>query len=149
MDQACPYARYLVGGNARSHAATTDGHAAFHFAASNCPSQGHNKIRIVVVRLRPAVAKVDHFKMSLMQHPDQIFLRLKSSMVGSDTDAFRRVRPGSIPSRPPLACGRAQRPSAMLSTANTSEFLAFRRVHSNLHWVGRLQDVLGLGHLVR
>jgi hypothetical protein len=33
----------LVGGNARTHAAPADGHAAIHLAASNRTGQGHNK----------------------------------------------------------------------------------------------------------
>ena len=43
MDQARPYARYLIGGNARTHATTADGHAAIHFAASNCQARGTTK----------------------------------------------------------------------------------------------------------
>jgi hypothetical protein len=59
-DQAGPHSRHFVGGDARTHAATADGHTAVNFAASNCTGQGHNKVRLVIVRLRLAVAKVDH-----------------------------------------------------------------------------------------
>src|SRR6188472_190255 len=87
LDRTLPAAgRYLVGGNARLYATTADGHAAIHLAASNCTGQRHNKIWIVIIRLRLPVAKVNHFIVSFRQPPDQIFLRLKSSMIGSDTD---------------------------------------------------------------
>jgi hypothetical protein len=90
VDQAGPHARHLVGGNARTHAATADGHAAVHLAASNCTGQGHNKIRIVIIRLRLAVAEVGYSIVSLTQHRAQVLLQLKTSMIRADTDAFRR-----------------------------------------------------------
>jgi len=56
--------------------------------ASNRARQWHYKIRIVIIRVRLAVAKIDHFIAGLAQLPGQILLRLKSSMIGGDTDAF-------------------------------------------------------------
>jgi hypothetical protein len=85
-----PHSRHFVGGNARTHTATADGHTAVRLAARNRTGQGHNKVRIVIVRLRLGVAKVDHFIASLPQLPGQILLQPKTSMIGTDTGAFRR-----------------------------------------------------------
>ena len=72
MYQARPHARHFVGSNTRTHATTANGHTAIHFAASNRTSQGHNKIRIVVIRLQLTIAKINYFVVSLTQHPSQI-----------------------------------------------------------------------------
>jgi hypothetical protein len=50
-------------------------------------SQGHNKVRIVIVGLRLSVAKVEDFKVSLTQHGGQVLLQFKTAVIGSNTDA--------------------------------------------------------------
>ena len=92
MDQARPHAGDLVRDNAGAHAAAADGHAAVDLSASHRSDQGHDKIRIVVVRRRLAVAEVEHFVASPAQHLDQIFLQRKTSVVGGDPDEFWRFR---------------------------------------------------------
>jgi hypothetical protein len=86
MDQACSHARHFVCRNARTHATATDRYAAIHLTATNRLSQGHDKIRIVVIRAQLVIPKVDHFIVSPAQHSSQILLRLKSSMIGGNAN---------------------------------------------------------------
>ena len=60
MDQARADARHLVGGDRSAHAAAANGDAAIHRAGGNRAGQWHDKIRIVIVRLRPGVSKIGH-----------------------------------------------------------------------------------------
>ena len=61
VDQACPDARNLVGGNAGTDATPADGQAAINFSPGHSAGQGHDKIRIVIVRHQPFVTVVDDF----------------------------------------------------------------------------------------
>ena len=54
------------------------------------PRQRHDKIRVIIVLFRPAVAEVNHFISGCTQLPGQKFLQLVTAMVGGDADAFRR-----------------------------------------------------------
>jgi hypothetical protein len=45
---------------------------------------------MVIIRSRLPVAIVNHFIVSLTQYSNQILIRLKSSMIGSDTGTFRQ-----------------------------------------------------------
>src|SRR5664279_3759294 len=89
MDQARAHARHLVGGDGGTDTASTDGHAAIHLPASDGPSQRHNKIRIIVIRVQSAVAEVDYLMASRAQPSDELCLQFKPAMVGGDTDALK------------------------------------------------------------
>ena len=60
-----------------------------HFAASDRTGQGHHKVRIVILRFRLAVAKVEHFIVSFQQYRGQVLLQFKTAVIGSHADAFR------------------------------------------------------------
>src|ERR1035441_5980382 len=90
MDETRPHTRHFVGGNARAHAAAADGYSTMHFSEGNCAGQGLNKVRIVIVRFRLAIAKVEHFIVSFTQGPGQRLFQFKTAVIRSDTDALRR-----------------------------------------------------------
>jgi hypothetical protein len=90
MDQTRPHTGHFVGRNTRAHAAAANGYSTMHLSERNCVGQGLNKVRIVVVWFRRAIAKVEHFIVSFTQHPGQVLFQFKAAVIGSDTDAFRR-----------------------------------------------------------
>ena len=99
MNQARPNARHFVRGDRCPHSAATNGHAAIHLSARDCARQRHDKIRIIIVRVRSAVAEIDHLMAGRAQLSDELFLQFKSAMVGGDADAldcFRQSRQRSM-----------------------------------------------------
>jgi hypothetical protein len=62
----------------------------WNLSESDRASQGHNKVRVVIVRFWLSVAKVEHFKVSFTQHGSQVLLQFKTAVIGSDTYALRR-----------------------------------------------------------
>ena len=89
MNQAGADTRHLVGRDTRPHPAAADGHAAAHFAAGDGARQRNHEIRIVIVRLRPAVAEIGQAMTGSAQPPGQMSLQFKSSVVGGDSDPLR------------------------------------------------------------
>ena len=92
VNQAGPNPRHFVRADRCSNPAATDAHAAIHRPGGNRARQRHDKIRIVIVLFRPAVAEVNHFMSGFAQFPGQIFLQLVTAVVGGDADAFRRFK---------------------------------------------------------
>ena len=90
VNQAGPDPRHLVGGDRRPNAASTDGHAAIDLSAGDRAGQGHDEIRVVIVRLRLPVAEIDDFMAGGAEHRGEIFLQLVTAVVGGDADALRR-----------------------------------------------------------
>ena len=71
VNQAGPNPRHLVRADRCPNPAATDAHAAFHRPGGDRPRQRHDKIRVVIVLLRPAVAEVNHFIAGFAQFPGQ------------------------------------------------------------------------------
>ena len=74
MDQARPDARHFVRDDRCPDTASTNGHAAIHLPASDCPGQRHDKIRIIIAALRLSITKIDRHMTSFAQSPNQILL---------------------------------------------------------------------------
>ena len=64
MNQAGPNPRHFVRGDRSSNPASTDGQAALHLSTRNRARERHDKIRIIIVGRRLAVAKVNDFETS-------------------------------------------------------------------------------------
>ena len=90
MNQAGPHARHLISDDTGTDATAADGHSAIHIPTSDCTGQRHNKIRIIVIRIRSAVAEIDYLMTGRAQPSDELFLQFKSAVVGGDTNEFRR-----------------------------------------------------------
>ena len=74
MDQARPNARHFVRDDRGPDTAPANGHAAVHVTTSYGAGQRSDKIRIIILRLRLSVAKIDHCITGFAQPPDQISL---------------------------------------------------------------------------
>lgn len=79
----------FVGDYASTNPAATDGHAPIHGSAGNRTGQRHDKIRIIIFRLRLAVAEINDFITGFAQFSDQILLQLVTAVVGGDAEGFR------------------------------------------------------------
>ena len=64
MNQAGANSRHFVRNDRCPNAASTDCQAAIHVSVGNGAGQRHDKIRIIIVHLRPSVAEIDHFMTS-------------------------------------------------------------------------------------
>ncbi len=85
VNQAGSNSCYFISRDGGPRTTSTDGHASLLVSAGNCTGQRHNKIRIIIVRLRLAISEIAHLMAAFPQHASQIFLQLVSSMVGGDT----------------------------------------------------------------
>jgi len=74
VDQARADAGHLVGGDRDSHSAAADGYASSHFASRDSTCQRNDKIRIVIIQLRPEVSEIDHIMTGFAQHAGQMSL---------------------------------------------------------------------------
>jgi hypothetical protein len=74
VNQTGADARNLVRNDRRPDATPADGHAPRYFSTRDGARQRHDKVRIVIVRLRLAVAEVDHLLTGLAQLPYQVLL---------------------------------------------------------------------------
>lgn len=90
VNQTRPHARHLVGDDARTDATAANGDAAIDRPAHHGTGQGHDEIRIVIVRLRLCVAKVNDDVAGFAQHSGHLFLQHIATVVGRDPDTFRR-----------------------------------------------------------
>jgi len=95
VDQTGPDARDLVGRHTRPYSTPTYRHAAIHFPTGNRVCQRNDKIRIIVIRVRPVAAKIVHVVTGLAQPSLQKLLQLKTTMVSGDPNSqpvcFRRL----------------------------------------------------------
>jgi len=89
VDQARANAGHLVGGDRGAHSAAANGYASIHLAARDSTCQRNDKIRIVIVRLRPEVSEIDHIMTGLAQHAGQMLLQFKTAMVSGNSDQMR------------------------------------------------------------
>lgn len=82
----------FVRGDRCSNSAATDGHATLHVSVGNRTGQRHDKIRIIIFRLRMSVSEIYYLITGLTQPPDQILLQLVTAVVGGNANQFRRTR---------------------------------------------------------
>src|SRR5262249_45008582 len=86
MDQSGADPFHLIGADGCAYPAAADRDTPLHLFGSNCPSEGHNEVRIVVTRIEVVRAKVCDLMTGGSQLRNQFLLKLKASVIGGDTD---------------------------------------------------------------
>lgn len=90
VNQTRPHARHLVGDDARADATAANSDATIDFPARDGTRHGHDEIRIVIVRRRLAIAKINHGVAGFAHHYGHLFLQPKATVVGGDPNTPRR-----------------------------------------------------------
>ncbi len=90
MDQSCPDAGDLVGGNRGTHAAAANSDAAFDLPRGDGACQRYYEIRVIIRGVQFVSAEVRNLMSRLAQHRSQLLFELKSAVVCRKSDMHRR-----------------------------------------------------------
>jgi len=88
INQASPNPCDFVRGDGHPDPAAADADAAIYCPGGNCPGQGNDKVRIVIVRLQLPVPEIRDYIARFAQFSGQKSLQLKAAVVSGNANAL-------------------------------------------------------------